>query len=115
MLSRWHGPLGLGSPWTFRGGAAGWGQIDDDESIRAIHLALDMGVTLFDTAANYGCGHSKRILGQAITGRRDQVIIVTKFGYEVDEQAKEVEPYNGDFEVFGRSVAWSICGAIGYL
>jgi aryl-alcohol dehydrogenase-like predicted oxidoreductase len=57
-----------------------------------------MGVTLFDTAANYGCGHSERILGQAVAGRRDKVIIATKFGYQVDEAAKNVWPYDGDEE-----------------
>ena len=40
-----------------------------------------MGVNFFDTAANYGCGHSERILGQALKGRRDQAVIATKFGY----------------------------------
>jgi len=88
----------IGGPWTFKGGAAGWGQIDDGESIRAIHLAMDMGVNLFDTAANYGCGHSERVLGKAINGRRDQVVIATKFGYSVDESAKEVQPYDDDEE-----------------
>ena len=88
----------IGGPWTFLGEAAGWGQIDDAESLRAIHTAMDMGVTLFDTAANYGCGHSERILGQAVIGRRDKIIIATKFGYAVNEEAKNVEPYDGDQE-----------------
>ena len=88
----------IGGVWTFQGEAAGWGQIDDAESIRAIHTALDMGVTLFDTAANYGCGHSERVLGQAVGHRRDQVVIATKFGYEVNEVAKDVHPYDGDEE-----------------
>jgi aryl-alcohol dehydrogenase-like predicted oxidoreductase len=88
----------IGGPWDFLGNPAGWGEVDDAESIRAIHAALDMGVTLFDTAANYGCGHSERILGQAVAGRRDKVIIATKFGYQVDEAAKNVWPYDGDEE-----------------
>lgn len=88
----------IGGIWNFKGEAAGWGRIDDDESIRAIHKALDLGVNLFDTAANYGCGHSERILGKAIRDRRDQVVIATKFGYLVDESAKNVEPYDGDEE-----------------
>jgi aryl-alcohol dehydrogenase-like predicted oxidoreductase len=86
----------IGGPWTFKGETAGWGTIDDAESIRAIHAALDMGVNFFDTAANYGCGHSERVLGQAIRDRRDQVVIATKFGYKVDESTKNVEPYDGD-------------------
>jgi len=64
----------------------GLGRVDDAESIRAIHYALDSGINFFDTAANYGCGHSERILAQAIAGRRDKVILATKFGYVVDEE-----------------------------
>ena len=45
---------------------AGWGSVDDAKSIRAIHAALDAGVTFFDTAANYGAGHSEGILGEAL-------------------------------------------------
>ncbi|MET7866152.1 aldo/keto reductase [Micromonospora taraxaci] len=64
----------------------GWGDVDDDESIRTIHRTLDLGVTLFDTASNYGAGHSERILGRALAGRRDDVVIATKFG-NVSEEA----------------------------
>jgi len=80
----------IGGPWTFDGSPAGWGRVDDAESIRAIHSALDGGINFFDTAANYGCGHSERILGQAVAGRRDRVILATKFGYVVDEQTRAV-------------------------
>lgn len=62
-----------GSPW-------GWGHTDDAESIRAICRALDLGVRLFDTADVYGAGHSERILGRALAGRRHEVVIATKFG-----------------------------------
>src|SRR5688572_33061271 len=50
----------------------GLGKVDDAESIRAIHYALDAGINFFDTAANYGCGHSERILTQAIAGRSEE-------------------------------------------
>ncbi len=88
-------PMGLGcwaigGTWTLNGRPAGFTGIDDAESLRAIHAALDRGVNLFDTAANYGCGHSERILGRAVRGRRDRVVIATKFGYHVDEAAKTV-------------------------
>jgi aryl-alcohol dehydrogenase-like predicted oxidoreductase len=90
----------IGGPWTFDGYPAGWGQVDDEESIRALHCALDRGIDFFDTAANYGCGHSERLLGRAVAGRRDRVIIATKFGYDVDEEAKNVthygDPRSGD-------------------
>jgi aryl-alcohol dehydrogenase-like predicted oxidoreductase len=87
----------IGGPWSFLGSPAGWSTVDDSESIRAIHRALDLGVNFFDTAANYGAGHSERILGQALKGRRDQVVIATKFGYQVDETTKQISPY-GEIE-----------------
>ncbi len=86
----------IGGPWLMRGNQAGWGDVDDDESIRAIHRALELGVTFFDTAANYGSGHSERVLGRALAGRRDQVVIATKFGYRVDEGTRRVELYDDD-------------------
>jgi aryl-alcohol dehydrogenase-like predicted oxidoreductase len=86
----------IGGPWTIHGNQAGWGEVDDNESIRAIHCALDLGVNFFDTAANYGCGHSEQILGRALVGRRDQVVLATKFGYMVDEETKRVEFYDDD-------------------
>jgi aryl-alcohol dehydrogenase-like predicted oxidoreductase len=86
----------IGGPWDFLGSAAGWSMVDDAESIRAIHAALEAGVTLFDTAANYGCGHSERILGRAVAGRRDKVVIATKFGYIVDEKARRVSNFGVD-------------------
>ena len=86
----------IGGPWLMRGNQAGWGDVDDDESIHAIHRALELGVTFFDTAANYGSGHSERVLGRALAGRRDQVVIATKFGYLVDEETRRVEFYDDD-------------------
>jgi aryl-alcohol dehydrogenase-like predicted oxidoreductase len=80
----------IGGPWTYDNEPAGWGQVDDAESIRAIHYALDAGINFFDTAANYGCGHSERVLGQALAERRDKVILATKFGYVVDEEKRIV-------------------------
>jgi len=68
----------------------GWGEIDDAESIRAIHRALELGVTFFDTADVYGCGHSERVLGRALAGVRDQVVIATKFGNVFDEQTRQI-------------------------
>jgi aryl-alcohol dehydrogenase-like predicted oxidoreductase len=85
----------IGGPWEWlevdgSKEPCGWGQVDDVESIRAIHYALDAEINFFDTAANYGCGHSERILSQAIAGRRDKVILATKFGYVVDEEERTV-------------------------
>lgn len=83
----------IGGVWTFDGSAAGWSAVDDQESIRAIREAVDLGATFFDSAASYGCGHSERILGSALSGRRDQVVIATKFGHRVDATSKNVTFY----------------------
>lgn len=83
----------IGGVWNFLDNQAGWGVINETESIKAIHLAVDNGVTFFDTAANYGCGQSERILGKAFKGKRDKVVIATKFGYNVDEATKNVYTY----------------------
>ena len=95
----------IGGPWTWHNPGedpwpAGWGQIDDQESIRAIHAALDAGVNLFDTAANYGAGHSEVVLGEALKGRRDQAVIATKFGHMVNESEKVV--YRDDDQILGK-------------
>ena len=84
----------IGGPWDFLGGPAGWGEVDDKESIAALHAAYDHGITFYDTAANYGAGHSERILTQAFADRRDKVYYATKFGYAVDGEAKQVSHYD---------------------
>jgi len=86
----------IGGPWILDGRQVGWSKVDDKESIRAIHKALDLGINFFDTAACYGAGHSERILGQAIADRRDRAVIATKFGHLVDEEQKEVTGNSGD-------------------
>ena len=53
---------------------------DDTESIATIHRAIDLGVTLFDTADAYGAGENEKLVGKALAGRRDQVVLATKFG-----------------------------------
>jgi aryl-alcohol dehydrogenase-like predicted oxidoreductase len=81
----------IGGPWWWSDGRAmGWGKVDDAESIRAIHVALDRGVNFFDSAANYGAGHSEYVLGKAVAGRRDKVVIATKFGHIINEETKIV-------------------------
>ena len=82
------GTWAIGGPWTYDGRAAGWGEVDDDESVRAIRRGLDLGVTLFDTADVYGCGHSERILGRALAGHRDEVLLATKVGLRFDEATR---------------------------
>jgi aryl-alcohol dehydrogenase-like predicted oxidoreductase len=83
----------IGGPWTFNGAEAGWSQVDDAESLRALRRAFELGVTFFDTAANYGAGHSERLLGRAFAGHREQVVLATKFGYHIDEPTRAVHSY----------------------
>jgi aryl-alcohol dehydrogenase-like predicted oxidoreductase len=73
--------VGLGT-WAI--GGQQWGGSNDDESVRAIHAALDLGINLIDTAPAYGFGHSEEVIGRAIAerGKRDQVILATKVGLE---------------------------------
>ena len=57
-----------------------YGDVDDQEEMRAVHRAIDLGVTLFDTAAIYGHGHSEEVLGKALGARRKEIVLVTKGG-----------------------------------
>ena len=80
----------IGGPFWSGTEPHGWGEVDDAESTRAIHRALDLGATFFDTANVYGAGHSERVLGKALAGRRDQVVIATKFNALFDEETRQV-------------------------
>ena len=71
--------IGLGA-MTMAGTYTSGGGLDDAESIRTIHRALDLGVTHIDTAEIYGPFHSEKLVGKAIKGRREQVVLATKFG-----------------------------------
>ncbi|MDH6541831.1 aldo/keto reductase [Streptomyces sp. SPB4] len=59
----------------------GYGASDDAQSIATLHRALDLGVTLLDTADFYGAGHNEELIGRAVAGRRDEVVLATKFGF----------------------------------
>jgi aryl-alcohol dehydrogenase-like predicted oxidoreductase len=72
-----------------------YGPADDGESVATIHRALDLGITLLDTADAYGPHHNEQLIGSAIKGRRDEVVLATKFG--------NVRPPGGGFStVNGR-------------
>jgi aryl-alcohol dehydrogenase-like predicted oxidoreductase len=72
-------PLGLGC----MGMSSAYGPADRQASIATIKSALDLGVNFFDTADAYGTGHNEELLGEALSGVRDQAVIATKFGIEV--------------------------------
>lgn len=69
------GAWAIGGAWRW-----GWGKTDDNESVRTIHRAIDLGINWIDTAAVYGYGHSEKVVGKALKGRRNQVIVATKCG-----------------------------------
>ena len=71
--------IGLGT-WVLGGGSVWGADADDNESIATIHAALDAGITLIDTAPAYGFGRSESVLGKAIRGRREKVVLATKCG-----------------------------------
>ena len=59
-------------------GGQGWGDVRDEQSLAALQKAVELGVNFFDTAEGYGDGHSEEVLGRALEGRRDGVVIATK-------------------------------------
>ena len=71
--------IGIGCMPMIREGNINYGHADDDESIRTIHAAIDLGVTFFDTAEMYGPFSNEELVGAAIRGRRDGLVIATKF------------------------------------
>jgi aryl-alcohol dehydrogenase-like predicted oxidoreductase len=79
----------IGGPFWSGAQPLGWGEVDDDESARAVRRALDLGVTFFDTANVYGAGHSERVLGRALGADRERVVIATKWGNTFDEQTRQ--------------------------
>ena len=72
-------PIGFGA-WAIGGGdwQYGWGPQDDNDSIAAIHRALDLGINWIDTAAVYGLGHSEEIVGRAVKSSAHKPYIFTK-------------------------------------
>ncbi|MEU6401535.1 aldo/keto reductase [Streptomyces sp. NPDC046985] len=88
-------PLGMGC-WAIGGPfwagdtPVGWGEVDDAESTRAVRRALDLGVRFFDTSDVYGAGHSERVLGAALAGRRDEAFLATKWGNVFDEDTRQI-------------------------
>ena len=65
-------------------GGHGWGIVQEQELINAVHAALERGINFFDTADTYGLGQSERTLGRALGSRRHKAVIATKFGVRVE-------------------------------
>lgn len=83
--------IGIGL-WAIGGDA--WGPTDDQASLSTIDVALDAGVTFFDTADVYGAGHSEELLGQAMKGRRDKFIVATKIGWQNFDSERNQTAYD---------------------
>ena len=88
------GPLGLGcwpigGPfYSSTGEISGFSSVNDEESLKALNTAFDLGITFYDTSSVYGCGHSEKLLGKAFKDKRNQVVIATKFGSIFNEETK---------------------------
>ncbi|UVC09676.1 aldo/keto reductase [Rhizobium sp. TH2] len=116
MITLWNGRtiprLGMGC-WAIGGPfyagdvPLGWGEVDDNESIAAVQRALDLGIRFFDTASNYGAGHSEEVLGKALEGR-DDVVIATKFGFATDPATKQATGAFADEAFIRASVETSL-------
>jgi aryl-alcohol dehydrogenase-like predicted oxidoreductase len=74
--------IGFGA-WAIGGG---WGETNDEESLAAMHAAVDAGVTFFDTADGYGDGRSERLIAQLLRDRDEPLVVATKFGRRLPEQ-----------------------------
>jgi aryl-alcohol dehydrogenase-like predicted oxidoreductase len=99
----------IGGPFSHpTGEPLGWGEVDDDESVRAVRRAVELGVTFFDTADVYGAGHSERVLGKALAGLRDQVVIATKWGNTFDESTRVMHHKDGSVEYLHKAVRASL-------
>ena len=83
-----------------------YGNANDDESIRVIHHALDKGINFLDSSDMYGWGHNETLLGKALKGRREGVIVATKFGQTKDADGKQ--GVNGKAEYVMRACEASL-------
>lgn len=73
--------------WTLSTGW--WGEVSDEKAVHLLRYALDRGINFFDTADTYGNGRGETLVGDALAGERDRVVIATKFGYDFYQHAGE--------------------------
>lgn len=82
-------PVVVFGAWAL-GGTGYWGASDDDVAVDAIRAGLDAGMSAIDTAPIYGLGHSEEVVGRAIDGRRDEVVVMSKVGLRWDSEDGEL-------------------------
>ncbi len=97
--------IGLGG-WPM--GRGQYGSFDENEVIKAVHKALDLGVTLFDTAQVYGWGAGEDIMGRALRGKRHDCIIVTKGGLRWDPDNPSLETKDSSKEFLNKMLEGSL-------
>ncbi|NGY59399.1 aldo/keto reductase [Lentzea sp. NEAU-D13] len=102
------GTWAMGGPFFSGGQPVGWGPADDGQSLKALRRAFELGVTLFDTADVYGCGHAETLVGQAFADVRDQVRIATKWGCTFDAGSREMTGNDGSVAYLRRAVEGSL-------
>ncbi len=90
------GAWAIGDAAEVGGIQIGWGPSDDEVSIKAIHAALDAGISFFDTADFYGLGHSEKLLGDTL-GNNPNVVIATKVGQKVGANGSIEIDYSKDY------------------
>ncbi|AUD03623.1 aldo/keto reductase [Spirosoma pollinicola] len=99
--------LGCMGMTDFPGGTV-YGTPDETESIATIHRALELGVTMLDTADLYGPFTNEQMVGKAIAGMRDQVTIASKFGFEINDAGTITFAYNGQPAYVRKSIERSL-------
>jgi aryl-alcohol dehydrogenase-like predicted oxidoreductase len=106
-----HVPVITFGAWAI--GGWNWGGTDDEKAVRAIQAAIDAGIDAIDTAPVYGFGHSEQIVGRALRGRRERVIVMTKVGLRWDDTRgdlffKTVDQDGIEREVRRNARPWSV-------
>jgi aryl-alcohol dehydrogenase-like predicted oxidoreductase len=100
------GSIGLGCmgmSWLYQESSR-----DDERSVRLINEALDLGVSLLDTADIYGAGHNEALVGKAIAGRREEAVVATKFGIVLEDLQLRAAHYDNSPDYLRRAVEASL-------
>jgi len=79
------------------GMSAWYGEVDEDEAVATIHRAFELGIRFLDTADVYGNGHNEQLVGRAIAGRRDEIVLATKFGNRRHEDGRRTIDGSPDY------------------